>query len=132
MMFTDKAKTLLYLRNDLYWTGIDPSCIACCRGVRAISCTQEAVIRNSIQFIARCGLVTCLSVAPASAFPSELRPEATQGFNQYVQLTERRMQGELAPGGAFLWVDSLAEPRRREVYARLQRGEVISERVQTS
>ncbi len=75
--------------------------------------------------------MTCLSVTPASASPSELRPEATQGFNRYVQLTERRMQGELAPGGAFLWVDGLPELRRSDVYARLQRGEVISERVQT-
>jgi hypothetical protein len=42
------------------------------------------------------------------------------------------MQRELAPGGAFLWVDSLPEPRRSEVYARLQRGEVIPERLQTA
>lgn len=41
------------------------------------------------------------------------------------------MQGELAPGGVFLWVDSLLEPRRAEAYAHLQRGEVISVRLQT-
>jgi len=49
-----------------------------------------------------------------------------------VRLTERRMQGELAPGGVFLWVDGLPEPRRSEDYARLQRGEVISTRLQTA
>jgi hypothetical protein len=42
------------------------------------------------------------------------------------------MQGELAPGGVFLWVDGLPEPRRSEAYARLQRGEVISARLQTT
>ena len=42
------------------------------------------------------------------------------------------MQGELAPGGVFLWVDGLPEPRRGEAYARLQRGEVISARLQTA
>ena len=42
------------------------------------------------------------------------------------------MQGELAPGGAFLWVDGLPEPRRSETYARLQRGEVVSARLQTA
>jgi hypothetical protein len=62
----------------------------------------------------------------------ELKSEAAQGFDNYVRLTEDRMQRELAPGGAFLWVDGLPEPRRGEVYARLQRGEVISERLQTT
>jgi hypothetical protein len=38
----------------------------------------------------------------------------------------------LEPGGAFLWADSLPEPRRSEVHARLQRGEVISERLHTT
>ena len=42
------------------------------------------------------------------------------------------MQGELAPGGVFLWVDGLPEPGRSETHARLQRGEVISARLQTS
>jgi hypothetical protein len=80
----------------------------------------------------RWALVICLTVAPTPAGATELRPEAAQGFDQYVRLTERRMQGELAPGGVFLWVDGLPEPRRSEVYARLQRGEVISVRLQTA
>ena len=41
------------------------------------------------------------------------------------------MQSELAPGGVFLWIDSLPEPHRSEAYARLQRGEVISAKLQT-
>jgi hypothetical protein len=73
-----------------------------------------------------------LMVAPQPAGATELRPEAAQGFDQYVRLTERRMQDELAPGGVFLWVDGLPETRRSEVYARLQRGEVISARLQTA
>lgn len=77
-------------------------------------------------------LMAALIVAPPPAGASELKPEAVQGFDQYVHLTERRMQNELAPGGAFLWVDSLPEARRSEMYARLQRGEVISERLRTA
>jgi hypothetical protein len=73
-----------------------------------------------------------MMVAPPPADAAELKPEAVQGFDQYVRLTEHRMQGELAPGGAFLWVDSLPQPQRREADARLQRGEVISERLQTA
>jgi len=41
------------------------------------------------------------------------------------------MQGEVGPGGACLWGDSLPEPRRGETYSRLQRGEVVSSRLQT-
>jgi hypothetical protein len=70
-------------------------------------------------------------VAPPPAGAAELRPEAAQGFDQSVRLTEMRMQGELEPGGVFLWADGLPEPRRSEAYARLQRGEVISARLQT-
>ena len=69
--------------------------------------------------------------APPSAEAAELRPEAVLGFDQYVRLTELRMQGELAPGGAFLWVDGLPEPRRSELYARMRGGEVISEKLLT-
>jgi hypothetical protein len=71
-------------------------------------------------------------VTPSPAGAAELRPEAVQGFDQYVRLTERRMQGEWAPGGVFLWVDGLPEPRRSDAYARLQRGEVISARLRTA
>lgn len=41
------------------------------------------------------------------------------------------MRGELGSGGAFLWVDRLPEPGRSEAYTRLQRGEVVSERLRT-
>jgi len=71
-------------------------------------------------------------VAPAPAGATELRPEAVHGFDQYVRLTESRMQGELATVGAFLWVDGLPEPSRSEADARLQHGEVISARLQTA
>jgi hypothetical protein len=103
--------------------------------LRKVLCTfawTEAAIRNQLMFTRRFALVILLVLAPASAGATELRPEAAQGFDQYVQLTERRMQSELAPGGAFLWVESLAEPSRSEAYARLQRGEVIAVKLQTA
>src|ERR1700674_4714246 len=93
---------------------------------------REAPIRNRVQFRPRWALVICLMVASSPAGATELRPEATQGFDQYLRLTELRLQGELAPGGVFLWVEGLPEPRRSEAYARLQRGEVISARLQTA
>src|SRR5450759_2573811 len=92
---------------------------------------REAAIRNRLLFRLRGALVICLMVAPPPAGAYELRPEAVEGFDQYLRLTEGRMQAELAPRGVFLWVDGLPEPRRGEAYARLQRGEVISARLQT-
>jgi len=92
---------------------------------------KEAAIRNRILFPLRWALTVCLIIAPSPASAAELRPEAAQGFGEYARLTERRMQGELAPGGAFLWVDGLPEPGRAETLARLQRGEVVSARLQT-
>jgi hypothetical protein len=93
---------------------------------------MEAAIRNRIQFRLRWAFVIGLIVAPLPTSATELSTEAVQGFDQYVRLTERRMQGELGPGGVFLWIDGLPEPRRSDANARLQRGEVISARMQTS
>jgi hypothetical protein len=92
----------------------------------------EVAIRHRILIGLRWALVVGLTVAPTSIGATELRSEAAQGFDQYVRLTELRMQGELTPGGAFLWVDGLPEPRRSAEYARLQRGEVIAEKLQTA
>ena len=80
----------------------------------------------------RGALVIGLALALGPAGTADLGTAASRGFDEYVRLTSVRMQGELRPGGAFLWVDGLPEARRSEVYARLQRGEVVSERLQTA
>jgi len=92
---------------------------------------REAAIRNRIQIFTRSVLTIWLLASAPPADSTELKPEASQGFDRYSRLTEQRMRGELAPGGAFLWVDRLIEPGRSEAYSRLQRGEVISERLRT-
>ena len=79
----------------------------------------------------RVGLLgSCLALA-AHAEAADLKPEAVQGFDRYVRLSEERMQTELRPGTAFLWVDGLPDARRNDVHARLQRGEVVSARLET-
>jgi hypothetical protein len=93
---------------------------------------REAAIRNRFLFRLLWALVICVMLSPSPAGATELKPEAAQGFAEYVSLTERRMRGELAPGGAFLRVDGLPEPRRGEAHARLQSGEVVSARLQTA
>ncbi len=79
----------------------------------------------------RCAVAIGLLVMPAPDGAAELSTAAAQGFDRYVRLTEHRMRGELAPGGVFLWIDGLPEAGRDEAYARLQRGEVVSARLQT-
>jgi len=96
-----------------------------------LSPNGEAAIRNRKFFKPQWALIISLLLAPPAADAAELRPEAAQGFDQYVRLTELRMQGEFPPGGVFLWIDRLPEPQRADAYARLQRGEIISERLET-
>jgi hypothetical protein len=76
--------------------------------------------------------VICTMASTTAACATDLKPEAVQAFDQYIRLTESRMQPESAPGGVFLWVDGLPEPSRTEAYARLQRGEVVSTKLWTA
>jgi hypothetical protein len=59
-----------------------------------------------------------------------LKPETDAAFNRYVQLSEQRMQGGLR-SGPFLWADGLPIQQREDVYARLKRGEVVTESLET-
>jgi hypothetical protein len=73
-------------------------------------------------------LVLASSVAAAAAV---LSPETAAAFRRYVQLTEQRIEAEVARSGAFLWLDTLPPSRRSELQKGLQQGGVIMERLQT-
>jgi hypothetical protein len=92
---------------------------------------REAAIRTRTLAWIRSGLLASLLVAPGPAEAAELKPEAVHGFDRYVQLTEKRMQAELQPGAAFLWMDGLPEARRSSAQAQLQRGEMVAARLKT-
>lgn len=70
-------------------------------------------------------IVMSLVAAPASA--AELQPRTVAAFDRYVHATEQRMDGD----GAFLWVDGLADARKRTTLGELGRGELVIERVAT-
>jgi hypothetical protein len=76
-------------------------------------------------------LLACLLAVPGRAGGAELNPEAAQGFDRYVHLTERRMQTELQPGGAFLWVDGLPDARHKDALMRMQNQEVVTGHLET-
>jgi hypothetical protein len=88
-------------------------------------------IRSRVVVAVQAGLLAGLLAVPGGGEAAELKPEAARGFARYVHMTEERMQTELQPGGAFLWADGLPEARRRDVNARLLRGEVVSSRLET-
>ena len=62
---------------------------------------------------------------------AELKPKTLQAFERYVQATEARIDKELKRPGAFLYGDGLPEPRRSQIRAQLQRGEVFMDRLDT-
>jgi hypothetical protein len=87
----------------------------------------------TIDVARRRGLADLLAAILLMALPmdaADLKPQAVQGFNRYVQLTEAQMDSQAARGDPFLWVESLPEQRRAAVYAQLRDGKVVIERLE--
>jgi hypothetical protein len=70
------------------------------------------------------GVVVALGAA-------ELKPQTIEAFDRYVEVTEARMQAELAGEAPFLWVDRLPDDDREEAYAKLRAGQVVIDRLET-
>src|SRR5216684_2870489 len=98
---------------------------------RKLAAYREAAIHTRTISWIESGLLVWLLGVPGPTKAAELKPEAVQGFDRYVQLTEQRMQTELRPGGAFLWVDGMPAAHRDDAYTRLRRGEVVTGRLET-
>lgn len=77
---------------------------------------------------ALCSLALLASVV---ARASGVRPEAGTAFERYVKLTEQRLDGEIAHGRNFLWIDGLSGNRRTEMEQGLRDGGLIIERMET-
>ena len=76
------------------------------------------------------GLVLGL-LAPGGVSAEDLKPKTIDAFNRYVQLTEAQIDSELARREPFLWIESLPESRREDVYRDLRDGKVVIERLET-
>ena len=70
-----------------------------------------------------------LSLPPAVS--GGLQPETLRAFERYVRLTESRIQQEIAGTSPLLWLDRQPARDRAAVMARLDRGEVVSTRLET-
>jgi hypothetical protein len=82
------------------------------------------MLRYPLLTMAAVLLASCLGRAV------ELKPETNAAFNHYVQLSEQRMQNDLQ-SGSFLSVDGLPFQPREQVFDRLKRGEVVTQRLET-
>lgn len=99
---------------------------------------NKRVLRDSLRagLVARpsrllAALVAAIFLVPTPANGIELKPETAAAFDHYVQLTEARIDAELARGTPFLWVDSLPEDRRAAAEKTLHDGGVVIERLET-
>jgi hypothetical protein len=60
-----------------------------------------------------------------------LKTETLGAFEKYVRLTEARLQRELTGASPLLWIDRQPGAERTRLVARLERGEIVSTRLET-
>jgi hypothetical protein len=75
------------------------------------------------------GAALVLSAQPGAA--AELKPQTIAAFDRYVSHTEARIASEVASADRFIFVDAMAEPRRRQAEQALRSGELVIERLTT-
>jgi hypothetical protein len=76
------------------------------------------------------GILALVLLINSAATAKQMKPETVAAFNEYVRLTEQRIARE-ENSGPFLWVDSAPPEQRDSVYARLRRGDVVTQQLQT-
>ena len=74
-------------------------------------------------------LATLGFALPAEA--TDLLPATNAAFDKYVQLTEARMASEIDGRSPFLWIERQPEAQRRDLYAKLQKGDIVVSRLET-
>lgn len=79
-------------------------------------------------------LVACLCSAArgTDVAAADLQPKTIQAFEQYVRLTEKRIDAEVQHSSPFLWIDGLASADRTSRLDMLRRGDVVIERLTTT
>lgn len=75
------------------------------------------------------GLVLLLAATTAHA--AKLKPEAVEGWDRYVALTEARIDREQSDARQFLWIDLMSEDKRHAAEAQLRNGQVVIDKLRT-
>ncbi len=76
-------------------------------------------------------VLACVFLVSATVTALELRPATLAGYRRYVDRTEARIAAARAGTVPLLWVDRQPAAVRAAVLARLRRGEVVVEPVET-
>src|SRR5690348_10770678 len=76
-------------------------------------------------------LIIGLFTVSRASMGAELKQETTSAFDKYVAATEDRINSELRPSGAFLYVDALSIEGMKRSYDKLTNGEVLIEKRET-
>jgi hypothetical protein len=62
----------------------------------------------------------------------DLKPVTLKAYERYVGLTEQRLSGERAGTAPFLWIDRQPPAARNAIMARLQQGEIVTDKLETT
>src|SRR6202167_4923854 len=77
-------------------------------------------------------LLACFFSLWSSAGAGDLKPEALAAYNHYLQLTQGKIDTELAQATPYVWIDATSQTTHREAYyAELRKGGVVIERLET-
>jgi hypothetical protein len=85
---------------------------------------------NPVKQLIRATLCLLLGLSLASAHAAVLKPETAAAFDQYIRVTEDLQASDLRRDRFFI-IDRLPDTRRQQMYARLRRGEIYIEQLQT-
>jgi archaetidylinositol phosphate synthase len=97
----------------------------------AVCSSANFLLSHRIIFVPAIALLMVLSLS-ATARGADLSPAWSAAFDREAQLVAARLDDERAGRTAFLWIDGLTESERRASYARLTRGDVITEKLPLS
>ena len=86
---------------------------------------------SSVLFSARLTILAAATVVSVSGATDALKQDTRYAFDRYVRLTEQRIQTELGGSQPLLWIDRQPADARAALMSRLEKGEVISEKLQT-
>lgn len=75
--------------------------------------------------------VICLIGLNVASAAAELKPKTTAAFDKYVAATEARINGELHPGGTFLYIDAKPDDVKKSSYDELKNGQILVEKLET-
>ena len=80
---------------------------------------------------AKLTILAAATVVSVSGVTDALKPDTLYAFDRYIRLTEQRIQGEVGGSAPLLWINRQPADSRPTLISRLERGEVVSERLQT-